>query len=217
MASRYDQKYVAGNSSFQEEIRKIDFSFLSNVRNKIILEIGCGNGLFLKRLIDNLDNSNRIFRIDYSLRMLKIAKNQKITNLLNADASCLPFKTKSLDYIFLVNTFSSLPKPLLLHILKEIERVLKLESFFTFDFKNKLNPIVILRIMLFKMKEQIFNTYSPGEIKRLFKQQMKLKIVSEKSVYKTLGLFMNNFCPSISYCCVNKENLDKLSTLYQYE
>ncbi|MFZ8849710.1 MAG: class I SAM-dependent methyltransferase [Thermoproteota archaeon] len=72
---------------------------------EMILEIGTGEGRFIKII---LNNQSEYFGIDISFIILRYAKlkaRNYLVNLICADASYLPFKDKSIDKCFSYNTF----------------------------------------------------------------------------------------------------------------
>jgi ubiquinone/menaquinone biosynthesis C-methylase UbiE len=72
---------------------------------EMILEIGTGEGRFIKII---LNNQAEYFGIDVSFIILRYAKlkaRNYLVNLICADASYLPFKDKSIDKCFSYNTF----------------------------------------------------------------------------------------------------------------
>ena len=78
---------------------------LNNYKN--ILEAGCGTG----KWISSIEAKRRkIFGLDYSFDMMKIAKEEKSQlNLVNADAVYIPFKNNSFNLIFCVNAIHHFP------------------------------------------------------------------------------------------------------------
>ena len=94
-----------------------------------ILEIGMGNGLFVKNILENRP-SLRYTGCDFSHEMVEEAKkmnnfwvNNEQARFINTSAIKLPFENKSFDKIFSVNTiyfWDNEPA-----ILKEFKRVLK--------------------------------------------------------------------------------------------
>lgn len=102
---------------------------LSNVRlNKtdIVLDIGCGGGMTIKQIKDEVD---MIYGIDHSntavLKSIEINKdsvlNGKVT-ILEGNIEKLPFKSCAFDKIITVESFYFWPNPL--DNLKEVRRVL---------------------------------------------------------------------------------------------
>jgi ubiquinone/menaquinone biosynthesis C-methylase UbiE len=100
--------------------------------NCTILDLGCGNGRNIKYLAET-DRGFRILGLDFSIRMLRIAKDklQQLGLLKNVefafgDISSLPFKNNSINAALSVATLHHLPSnKLRLKSLLELERVMK--------------------------------------------------------------------------------------------
>ena len=83
---------------------------LNPQQNEIILEIGMGNGHFVKNIV-SLDSSIKYIGWDYSELMVKEAsqKNNEFVSqgnasFIHADAQELPFKNHTFDKVFTINT-----------------------------------------------------------------------------------------------------------------
>lgn len=121
----YDPKFWA------ETVRVFaDFFGLTN--GSSILDIGCAKGFMLtefKKLLPNLvvcgvDISD--YAIEHSHPLVK-------SNLLRADCRELPFKDKSFDFVFSINTIHNVDKDECILSIKEIERVKKFDSYVVVD------------------------------------------------------------------------------------
>ncbi len=98
IASSYDERYSVNY------LTRVEASLLSIAAEKnisSILEAGCGTGRWLKSL-EQLNK--KMYGLDYSLEMLKIANREKGNfNLINADAVQFPLLKKSFDMIYCIN------------------------------------------------------------------------------------------------------------------
>jgi ubiquinone/menaquinone biosynthesis C-methylase UbiE len=99
------------------------------VDNNSILEIGFGNGAFFHKIFVQANNIN-VTGIDYSLKMVREAKERNAAslatgrlNLLQANSNQLPFAAASFDKIFCINVIYFWDSPST-H-LAAIKRVLK--------------------------------------------------------------------------------------------
>jgi len=79
---------------------------LSPLKNKRILEIGCGKGRFSDQI--SLNHA-RCFGIDVSENFLQIAKNKNQGTFLKSSATNLPFKNNSFDAAFAVEVIEHIP------------------------------------------------------------------------------------------------------------
>ncbi len=89
-----------------------------------ILDVGCGKGFLLYEFKKLLPKS-RIYGIDVSKYAIKHAKKEIKKNLINGEASKLPFKKNYFDLVISINTLHNLYCFDLLNSLIEIERVSK--------------------------------------------------------------------------------------------
>jgi len=95
---------------------------LKNEKGRL-LDIGCGDGIFLKELENQFD----CIGLDISKKRLKKTKRIiKNSALVNSDAQFLSFKKKTFDYILCNELLEHLPNHK--KCLKEINRVLKPEG-----------------------------------------------------------------------------------------
>ncbi len=91
------------------------------IKNKKVLDIGCGKGRFLKHLVEL---GGICTGIDLSDNLIKGAKtNVKKASFIQGSATELPFKDNYFDYIYSIETFEHIPNIKL--AIKEIFRVLK--------------------------------------------------------------------------------------------
>lgn len=102
---------------------------LNPQNNDCILELGMGNGHFVKN-ITSLDSSIIYTGCDYSKLMVEEASkknkrfiDEKRASFIHADANNLPFKNDSFNKIFTINTFYFWDDHA--NVLAELKRVLK--------------------------------------------------------------------------------------------
>lgn len=97
-ASEYDERY---KSNYLTGVEQNLLSIASDKMIRSILEVGCGTGRWLKAL-NSLNK--KLFGLDYSIEMLKIAAAEhKKLSLTNADACRFPFLKNTFDMIFCIN------------------------------------------------------------------------------------------------------------------
>ncbi len=96
-------------------------------KSDLVLEVGCGGGVFLRRL---LSGGCRAIAIDHSVDMVantgrlnvQALREGRLT-LHEADATALPVVDSAVDKVYCLNAFFFFPEPL--ESLKEMARVLK--------------------------------------------------------------------------------------------
>ncbi len=102
------------------------------LENGTVLDLGCGNGRNIKYLAE-VNRGFRIFCLDFSVRMLRIAKEKlkqlgldKDVEFILGDVVKLPLTDSSMDGVIYVATLHHLPSAQLrLKSLLELERILK--------------------------------------------------------------------------------------------
>lgn len=95
--------------------------------NDIILDIGCGGGINIKRMADK---AKKVYGIDYSQESVKVSKQvnknyikEEKVEILNGNVSNLPFEDNTFDIITAFETVYFWPD--LEENFKEVKRVLK--------------------------------------------------------------------------------------------
>lgn len=103
------------------------FSRLPPARGDLVLEVGCGGGVFLRRL---LKCGCRAIAVDHSPEMIansgRLNAKALATGQLclhEADAAALPVSTGTIDKVYCLNAFFFFPRPA--ESLAEMARVLK--------------------------------------------------------------------------------------------
>jgi len=117
------------------------FEALNLTKGDNILEIGMGNGFFVKNIL-SADNSIKYTGCDFSEIMVDEACKQNDifiasgqAEFCNADASELPFDSESFDKVFSINTIYFWDNPKI--VLAEIWRVLKPKGQITISVRPK--------------------------------------------------------------------------------
>lgn len=131
------RKHKSGSSYFYNENLEMPttLKLLGNVKDKKILDVGCGPGLYAKKLTKK---SAKVKGIDLSEELIKIARqeNPKL-DFKVGDIEKLPYKNSEFDIVLatlVLGHLSNWDKAL-----KEINRVLKKEGVFVF---SGYNPVV---------------------------------------------------------------------------
>lgn len=125
LKNRYDSTVETYDKRYQE-IQTRKFQAVSNFIENIprLLEIGCGTGFFLEEFSEFADE---VFAVDFSLKMLKKAKNRSDEAfLVCADADKLPFKDQSFETVVSLTLLQNMPHPAF--TLEEMSRVVKEEG-----------------------------------------------------------------------------------------
>jgi ubiquinone/menaquinone biosynthesis C-methylase UbiE len=122
-AQMYDARYCEE----QESKYKAALESLSVSRGSLILDVGCGSGLFFGQVVDK---ANVVVGVDVSRGLLLLAKERsKIypsVYLVLADADHLPFKQDVFSHVFAFTVLQNMPNPA--KTLEEFKLVAKREA-----------------------------------------------------------------------------------------
>lgn len=119
---------------FDEEVSKLHSEFLSIIFDKKldnILDIGCGQGSFVKNLNDN---SIDAFGIDLSDEQIRIAKKNGVKNV-----SCTPLNKVEKKYscaTAIFDVINYIPKDHIKIFFDEVSLVLEKDGYFIFDINS---------------------------------------------------------------------------------
>ncbi|GEM_PF-2058401 len=126
-ADSYDSSIVSviesSNCSWGLYIEKLE-TIILKLKNKIILDIGCGTAFPVGSLIDE---TSIYLGLDFSIEMLRLAQKLLSSNIhstfFNIDSSHIPLQNSSVDVCLSLFTFNSLNYPE--KTIKQIERVIR--------------------------------------------------------------------------------------------
>lgn len=193
-------EYSAGY--WQNLVRKMA-SELFNIDWKRVLEVGCGEGLFLTEVASTNKNTH-FYGVDNWEYILEKAQDRidekDIGNveLFRADAVALPFKDSYFDGIFCTNLVYNLASiDVVKKTLNEMARVCKSGGKIIFDFRNTANPILYFKYKLAPIYDETvkklpLKTYREEEIQLLL-DEAGLKI--SRKFY--MGSPIKNIAPII--------------------
>lgn len=134
--------------AYQKYKHKLEANILKRVLKKLksdkkitILDVACGTGRMLPTVLEyNIDYTG----LDTSKSMTKYLKGkakkmgkEKDVKLVIGDATKIPFKDESFDFVFSYHLTWHLPEETEKKMILEIQRVTKKEGYFVFDILNK--------------------------------------------------------------------------------
>lgn len=105
----------------------IVFHFVPDLRNKTILDCGCGKGIwgYLMRSVRGTEKS-RLIGIDVNRKYLNFCKKHGIYDeAVEGDISNLPFPKKSVDFLICSEVIEHLDEPSAKKFLDGVDRVMK--------------------------------------------------------------------------------------------
>lgn len=124
----YFKDAAYGKERYDWIVRK----FLKDIKNKVILDIGCGVGTLLLML---KENNNSVYGIDVSETGIKQARENGLAcDLVDLNIETLPFTESYFDIVICLETIEHLENPY--HCLREIRRILKPEGMFLVSIPN---------------------------------------------------------------------------------
>lgn len=172
--------------------RKKALLMCGNVKNKKILDVGCGSGVFI---IEFIKRGAYVVGIDYSQKMLDLAKQElKLNNISEknysikkASATKLPYKENEFDLILATGLTDYLTDEEDQEFLNEASRVLKRDGKIIVSFPIEKSPFAFVRSGIgLKIRQKLFklppihNKFSAQKIKKFF----KIAKLTEKNKYK---------------------------------
>lgn len=117
---------VSYKTWFEREREYLQSNITKNAR---VLEVGCGEGRSLRDIINVTEN---LIGIDHDPEAVKEAKrnlkNYSKVKILESEATNLPFKDKSFDFVICMTTFANFGNKKY-NVLDEMRRVLKDQGF----------------------------------------------------------------------------------------
>ena len=111
---------------------------LQNIKDKVILDVGCWDGTYLQQLTDlapkfllglDRDSGGLKKAVHYQNSQPQLFRTPCITYYFKGNCNSLPFKNESIDHVVCGVTLYMLDQR---YALKEVARVLKPDGFFTF-------------------------------------------------------------------------------------
>lgn len=131
-----------------------------------VLEIGCGNGLFLSELVKS--GHQGLLGADFSLRMLVNIPGEVSRQVrpVVTRAQALPFATGSLSAVVCVNVMYNLQsRELAGLVIREAARALRPGGSLVFDFRSTWQPLNRLRFLMDRTTDHPLWTHSMREIR----------------------------------------------------
>lgn len=198
LLAREDEKGEYSSGYISSLVRD-EFLRLCKGRTGKILEIGCGEGLFMAKL-SNDDSQRYLFGIDILKESLDMARAKaginelKKVNLIAADGQALCFKDNIFDCVVCLNTLYNLPSIVeVKRIILEALRVAKRGAEVIVDIRNKGDLFTSFRYKFIKLYDSKcavnVKQYEPEEIKGIF-QENGAVILEARPVRVFLNLSM---------------------------
>jgi ubiquinone/menaquinone biosynthesis C-methylase UbiE len=163
-----------------------------------ILEIGCGTGMLLKQIADDLDKGY-IEGVDFSKSMISMAQknnrkhiNSKKTIIRHGDFDELLFENNDYDKIFSVNTIYFWKSPAL--TISKIFDLLKPKGKLVLGFHTK------EEMGKMDLDENIFQLYSPQDV---------INLLEMDDIYKDIEIILKKGLDKINYCAIGIKGIQE--------
>lgn len=146
LVSEPGERGLSSAGYWQNKLRRNVLERLAKAEGRL-LEIGCGEGLFLEQLAE-LNPQLRLFGIERDSAVLSAARRRldKNVRLVSSAAGRLPFKDASFEWAVGVNLFICVESgEVLAEILREAYRVLQPGAKLIIEFRNKGNIFLKLK------------------------------------------------------------------------
>jgi ubiquinone/menaquinone biosynthesis C-methylase UbiE len=107
-SNSYDEQYAQEQTAKYQIVQRT----LKHSSYNVILDVGCGSGLFFSHIADR---AQMVVGVDFSRKLLLKAKAQtkyfSDVHLVQADADHLPFKNATFDAVFAFTMLQNMPAP----------------------------------------------------------------------------------------------------------
>ena len=199
--SKPEERGEYSSGYFQNLVRETAYEICSDTPAEKIVEIGCGEGLFLDK-IAHQGKISSMAGVDISQDILDRAKKRlegfKGIELIKASGSNIPLEDNVFDIVVCINVIFNLPsKEIFLSTLKEMVRIIKPGGKIVFDIRNRANPLLRLKYKLAKYYDETVKSLPlmPYRLKDVVEYIKEYGCEIEKINY--LGFPKNRMAPII--------------------
>lgn len=186
-------------SLFLQARRKKVLELIGKFKDKNILDVGCGSGIFM---LEFINRGARVTGVDYSKRMIELASQllekyqieKKLYKLKIARASKLNLKEKSYDVILATGLTDYIPLDETKKFIEQSSKLLGKKGIIVISFPSTESPFSFLRRGLgLKIRQNLFHlppiasTYTEEEIGMLLKKY-GFKIEDMSKIYYAMWI-----------------------------
>lgn len=165
---------------WQRLIRQTVLELCRNASGSL-LEIGCGQGIFLIQL-SRLNPALQLVGIDNDPEMIRLGDRRlkesgvKNISLVWQQADKIVFQDNSFDAIVCINVFLNMDLELISRTLAQMSRLCKPGGKIIFEFRNRLNPLLVLKYRLAPYYDKTIigkklGTFFPRDIEAALRQE----------------------------------------------
>jgi ubiquinone/menaquinone biosynthesis C-methylase UbiE len=169
----------------QIDIPAITKLLKKELKGKRVLDLGCGSGIFARRLVAK---GARVVGIDNSQTMIKLAISRlPKVKFITGDARKLPFQSGAFD-ITVSNLFIHYTKDLL-PLFREINRVLEDDGEFVFSFHHPTAEVTRYRTIKERITAELMPYYNRNSYK--WKMAKKMVLISHHHTFEDIFKALN--------------------------
>jgi ubiquinone/menaquinone biosynthesis C-methylase UbiE len=185
LVSKPQERGEYSSGVWQDKIRRAALKLCVRATERV-LEVGCGEGLFLAQVSEANPNIG-LWGVDNSSARISLAQKRlsgKNAYLSVEDATNLSFNDGYFDAVICVNVFFNMPSiEVVKKTLAQMKRVVRNDGRLIFDFRNSQNPLLALKYKLAPYYDQTvrdlpLKTYSLDQVAKMLKE-LGLEIVSK--------------------------------------
>ena len=203
LVSRPEERNDPSKGYWQNKARQEALNLSARTTGRL-LEIGCGEGLFLMQLAKQ-NPRLELWGIDHSEEMLNRAKEKFLKDNLgnihvgNQKAENITLQDGFFDTVACINVFINMGSlENVKSILAQMKRLCKPSGKIIFDFRNALNPLLVLKYKLAKyydetVKNYPLSTFYPKQIEKILKD-LNFTITEKRFI----GFRIKKFAPIIT-------------------
>lgn len=160
-----------------------DQVILQHIKGRKIIDLGCGEGITLGKIIQKFPQS-QIIGIDNDQEKIKICRQHHLP-VRPADIAHLPFEANTFDCALLIEVIEHLKVNQVDQAIKEAHRVIRPGGRLIILFPNDRN-FKIGRLLMLKLKEAFYNyghlrQWQPTQARKFF-QKAGFKIIAGQSL-----------------------------------
>jgi ubiquinone/menaquinone biosynthesis C-methylase UbiE len=195
----FSRKNKNGVSYFYNNLLEMPMtmSLLGNIKNKKILDLGCGPGIYAKQLVAK---GAKVNGIDISSEMIKIAKKECTEAcFVQGEIDNLPYKNDIFDIVICPLVMDHLEN--LNPMFKEVKRVLKKNGLFIFSGFNPVSESTKKKRWFFKKFRIIKDYFNEKEYIGIWEEPgKKFPVLHYHKTYQTIiKTILNNGFEIIDY------------------
>ncbi|PIS31011.1 MAG: hypothetical protein COT43_00450 [Candidatus Marinimicrobia bacterium CG08_land_8_20_14_0_20_45_22] len=165
-----------------------------------ILDVGCGNGIFLLEWSAGADQLTQLFGLDYDGDALNEAKlifkdnHLPSDRFIRGDAFHLPFPENTFDAVFCLNTLINIhPFSRVSALLSELQRICKKGGKIVFDYRNSYNPVLKSRYIYNSMSGRLTTHAHKWADFAELREKLGIRHAKKKSIGLRFPLFSLGF------------------------